>query len=209
MRATIAEPAIGRHHFSTKSLNRASASSHWLEITSRQRWASASPAPSNTQSRSRPRHSSRTSPAPASTSRCLVTACRVTLAPWVRRVMESGPLVPSRLTSASRVASPSAAKMGAACSTRSAAALRRDIALDVLHLLGPAAIVHAKRFRAARERNVLEAGLAQQQPRAARRLLQAELHQGGRLFGVVHLRIDRVGVPAIREIALGFHLLNL
>src|SRR3954467_8600230 len=92
---------------------------------------------------------------------------------------------------------------------RNAAALRRDIALDVLHLLGPAAFVPEEGFRAPRERNVLEARFAHAQPRAARNLLQMELHQGSGLSRVVHVRVDGVRVPAIRKIALGLDLLHL
>src|SRR5262245_56929296 len=108
--------------------------------------------------RSRPWRASRTSPALASTSRCLVTACRVTSEPSVSCAIDCGPLVHRRTTSASRVSSPSAAKTGAARATR-AAELRGDMLRDELQLLLPTAFVHLEGERATLERDAVETRL--------------------------------------------------
>src|SRR6476659_7595149 len=110
--------------------------------------------------RSRPCRVARTRPTSPMARRCLVTACRVTPDPSLKFEIESGPSALRRATSFTRVASPSAAKIGAASASLSAAELRpRDIALDVLDLAGPAVVVHAERFGAARQRNLVESGL--------------------------------------------------
>src|SRR5262249_50259107 len=106
--------------------------------------------------RSRPRRTSRTRPACASTSRCLVTAWRVAAETAARCLIESGPSAHSRPTSASWVWSPSAAKTGAAWPSLTARVLRRDIPLDVLHLLLPALLVALQGLGAARERDAVE-----------------------------------------------------
>src|SRR5262245_6206494 len=102
-----------------------------------------------------------------------------------------------------RVSSPSAAKSGAA-PRRSSRRVRRalgDMALDRLHLLGPAALVHAIGERAARERDAVEPGLDDRQPRAAGDRLELESDQGALLAGVVDAALDRVGMPAPRDVA--------
>src|SRR5437868_10166080 len=136
--------------------------------------------------RSRPCRTPRTRPAPARTSRCFVTACRVTAVPPVRRAMESGPCADSRVTSASRMGSPSAVKTGA---TRARSA-PRDMALDVLELRGPAVVVHAEGLGAARCGDAVEARLDHGELCAAFFLLELEFDQRGRLLRVVHLGID-------------------
>jgi hypothetical protein len=73
------------------------------------------------------------------------------------------------------------------------------MALDVLHLLGPAALVHPKRFDSATGRNGVEPRLTDRQERAAGDLLQGELDQRRRLLGVVDRRIDGVRMPMARQ----------
>src|SRR5262249_59589556 len=110
---------------------------------------------------------------------------------------------------ARRVSSPSAAKANA-CASRGDPRLCRllDMLRDVLHLLAPAAIVHAERLEPALFWNPVEAGLddAQQGPGGV--LLQRELDQCRRLGRVIPVRIDRVGMPSEREQTLGFDLLH-
>src|SRR5665213_2837177 len=72
---------------------------------------------------------------PPSAVRCLLTAWRVTLAPSLRRAIDSGPSAPRRATRPRRVGSPSAANTGAARAGAGPAVLARDMALDVLHLI--------------------------------------------------------------------------
>src|SRR5882672_3045739 len=154
--------------------------------------------------RSRPRRTPRTRPAPARTSRCLLTAWRVTEVPPVSRAIESGPWAERRDTSASRVGSPSAVKMGA---TRARSA-PRDMPLDVLELRGPAVIVHAERLGPARGGDAVETRLDHGELRAAVLLLELELDQGGGLAGVVHFGIDGVGMPAVGEEPFGLDPLD-
>src|SRR5438309_1954566 len=82
------------------------------------------------------------------------------------------------------------------------------MALDVLHLLSPAAVIHAERLGAAVGGHLVEAGLGEQQYRPGRGLLEPELDQRGCLLRVVHLRIDAVGVPGETEEGLGLDLLH-
>src|SRR3982074_1260300 len=79
----------------------------------------------------------------------------------------------------------------------------RDMALDVLHLLSPAAVIHTERFRAAVRGHFVEAGLGEQQQSSAGGPLQPELDQRGWLLRVVHLRIDAVRMPGEAEETLG------
>src|SRR5262245_45068538 len=99
---------------------------------------------------SRPRRGPRTSPALERTSRCLVTAWRVTGIFALKRAIDSGPLVDRRTNSLRRVSSPRAANRGAASRTWAASmALARDMALNVLHLDRPPLGVHSERLVAA------------------------------------------------------------
>src|ERR1700704_1921837 len=81
----------------------------------------------------------------------------------------------------------------------------RDMALDVLHLLSPAAVIHTERLRAAVRGHFVEAGLGEQQQGSAGGLLQPELHQRGGLLRIVHLRIDAVWMPGKAEETLHLH----
>src|SRR5580765_8492092 len=135
-------------------------------MRSSERRASSTCDGSNSQRRSRPTLTWRTRPACASTCRCLVTACRVISVPEVSCAIDRAEPAHRTATSRRRVSSPSAAKIGAAPRSdelRSdelfsgadlagagfeggsfAAVLRLgDMLLDVLHLDGPAAAVHA------------------------------------------------------------------
>src|SRR5205823_4048935 len=103
-----------------------------------------------------------------------------------------------------RVGSPSAAKTGAASASLRTATLRpRDIARDVLGLLGPPLLVHAERLTAARERNAVEPRLDDGELGRAVLLFQAEFDERRGLGRIVDLRINRVRVPAKGEVALG------
>src|SRR6185503_3370556 len=99
--------------------------------------------------------------------------------------MESGPSSHSRATSRSRVSSPSAAKIGAAPDTPARAALaRRDMALEVLDLLGPTTFVHPEGLGAAVLREPVESGLDDRESCPLPNGFQAKLDEGGRLRGV-------------------------
>src|SRR6267378_5635456 len=124
--------------------------------------------------------------------------------------MERGSPPDRVVTSDRRVSSPSAAKSAAWC--RRFAALvslpLRDMALDVLHLLSPATVIHTERFRTALRGHLVKAGLGEQQHGPGRGLLQPELDQRGGLLRVVHLRIDAVRMPGEAEEPLGLDLLH-
>src|SRR5213592_2735425 len=97
-------------------------------------------------------------------------------APAPRCTVDSGPSAPRRATRPRRVASPSAANNGAAAPRPALAALaRRDMTRDVLHLLGPAAVVHAERLGAARRRDAVEARFDDAEERTLVGVLEAEL----------------------------------
>src|ERR1051325_6463887 len=99
----------------------------------------------------------------------------------LRRVIESGPYRHSRATTCSRVGSPSAANTGADSRRRTATVLRAfDIPRDVLQLLGPPAVVAAKRFVAAARRDAVESRLDDGQAGPVWRVGQRELDQRGR-----------------------------
>src|SRR5207244_1496762 len=133
-------------------------------------------------------------PASASTCRCFVTAWRVMGPPAVSRAMESGPSELRRVTRRSRVSSPRAAKIGAAAARRlvpgAASGRSADIALDGLHLLGPALLVPPICIGAPRRRNGVEAGLGHGEQRAFLDVAELELHERGRLCGVVDPGLD-------------------
>src|SRR6266849_10746586 len=103
--------------------------------------------------------------------------------------MESGPSSHSRATSRRRVASPSAAKTGAA-STRLASLPVRDIPLNALQLRGPPAVVHPERFGATRCRETIEPRLHDREDRFAAHLVQLELDERRRLRRVVHAGVE-------------------
>src|SRR5579863_2946772 len=124
--------------------------------------------------------------------------------------MERGSPAASAATSDSRVSSPSAANT-AACWRRRAAPPSmpaRDMAGDVLQLLGPAAVVHAQRIAVAVWRQLVEAGLDDRETRAAGDLLEVEFHQRRNLLRVIGLRIDGVGMPGEAEQPLALHALH-
>src|SRR5688572_31703808 len=97
--------------------------------------------------------------------------------------------------SASRVSSPSAAKIGAGGCLDFATLFLRDMSFDVFHLLGPATIVHAQRLDLPMCRNLIEAGLGDDEQRPLRSRLQAKFHQSRRLGGVIDARVDCIRVP--------------
>src|SRR5208282_5077540 len=114
----------------------------------------------------------RTIPTRSSTRRCLVMACRVSVDPLVSCEMEQGCPSMSFATKASRVSSPSAANTSAWVFCLVDLLLRRlcDIFLDVLHLLGPAALVPSERFEAAVAGEFVKAGLRNHKQRTCRSL---------------------------------------
>src|SRR5690349_8769835 len=116
--------------------------------------------------------------------------------------MESGPLVERRPMSRSRVGSARAANTGTASATFSAAALRLDMLREVLRLPVPALLVHPERLDAAAGRDAVEPGLDDGDRGAVLHFLEGELDEGHGFFGVVGLRVDRVRVPPVREVAL-------
>jgi len=75
-------------------------------------------------------------------------------------------------------------------------------------LLGPALLIHAESGGATRQRKAIEAGLDHRESRAVGDVGEAECDEGGRLTRIVHGRLDRVGMPAVREQMLGLHLLD-
>src|SRR5437762_7371310 len=123
-------------------------------------------------------------------------AWRVTAEPAVSGVIDCGPRAQSRATRASRVSSPSAAKIGSARVRPAVLRLARDMSLDVLHLLGPTLVVHPEGFGPAGGRDAIEAGLDHGQARPTGSVLQTEFDEGRRLVRIVHARIDCVGMPA-------------
>src|SRR5579883_3027263 len=179
---------------STNIFRRPSAASHCCAIWSRERRASSSRFVSSVQMRSRPRRLSWTRPASARMCRCLVIDC--------------GPPAPRRSSSANGVASPSAAKSGAASAGSRVPLLRRDIAGDVRELLRPALVIHAEGDGTARQRDAFEAGLDHRELRAVGDVGELKLDQCGRLAGVVHTGLNGVGMPAVGQQVLRFNPLN-
>src|SRR3979409_1199639 len=158
---------------------------------------------------SRPTRAGRTTPAPSRTRRCLVTACRVSRVPDVRREIDCGSPVVSLASNPRRVSSPRAAKTDALV-LKAAALLRLmfDMPRDVLDLGRPAAFVHAEGLVAAVRRQLVEARFDDAQPRAGCRLLPGEFDQRRAVAVVVLLGIDGIGVPGEGEQPLGLHLLH-
>src|ERR1700728_1438007 len=124
---------------------------------------------------SRPARTLCTRPARCSTRRCLVIACRVSREPTVNCEIAAGSPAQAFATSASLVSSASAANSTACAGRRACARLRllRDIVLDVLHLLCPAAVVTAHRITAPFGGDLFESRLGNHKQRASRGLLQA------------------------------------
>src|SRR3989441_1892179 len=190
-----------RESTSTNAFNRAAAASHCAATRSRYALAFSRRLRSRSQTRSRPRRAWRTKPTLPSVFRCFVIACRVTPVPSLSRVIESGPSTERRVSRLSRVASPSAAN-------NTTALPLRDIRREILDLPAPPLGVHAERFRTARERDPIEPRLDDRERRPALRLFERELDQRHGLGRIVHCRIVRVRMPAIREIPLGLHPLD-
>src|SRR3546814_1192725 len=148
--------------------------------------------------RSRPWRRLRTTPAAASTRRCLVIAWRLSALSRPSSVIERCALSPSLPTSARRVGSPRAANTTAALEARRDQrdrAMRRraslDMALDVLHLLGPTAVVHAEGLVAAVRWDAVEARFGHRQQGENGR---ARGRWAGRRGGEGGVRTDGCGV---------------
>src|SRR5882762_6226730 len=187
---------------STNAFNRAAAASHCAAMPSRYALAFSRRLRSSSQTRSRPRRAWRTNPTLPSVVRCFVIACRVTPVPSLSRVIESGPSTDRRLSRLSRVASASAANSTAALPLR-------DIRREVLDRPGPPRGVHPERLGPARERDPIEPRLDDRESRTALNFLERKLDQRHGLSRVVDRGVLRVGVPAIREIALGLDPLDV
>src|SRR5690606_3326999 len=203
---------------STNAFSRPRASSHWLDTSARYSWRPTMAPGFSAYRLSRPRRRLRTTPASSSTRRCLLIAWRLRTLSRPSSVIERCARSPSLPTSARRVGSPSAANTTAAPGARRdqrdrarrfRASLDRaslDMALDVLQLLCPAAGVHAEGLVAAVRGDSVETGFGHGQHGAVAVRLEADLDQGRRLAGVVHVGLDRVRVPGEREQSLGDHV---
>src|SRR6202050_949637 len=123
--------------------------------------------------------------------------------------MEHGWPLQSLATRDNRVSSPRAAKPGALVWRLRVTGLRlsRDIALDVLHLLRPAAVIPAECFEAGVTGDFIEARLSDHEQRAGGGLLQPEFDERGRFPRIVYLGIHSVRVAGKGKQPLGLHLL--
>src|ERR1700722_2873579 len=124
--------------------------------------------------------------------------------------MEYGRPPESFATRDSRVAWPSAANTGARACCLTTVRLPRlcDMFLYVLHLLSPAAVIHAECFEAAVPGNLVEAGLCEHQQGAARGFLKPEFDERGRLFRVICFRIDSIRMPGEGKEPFRLHFLH-
>src|SRR5262249_21671437 len=83
-----------------------------------------------------------------------------------------------------------------------------DIALQVLRLRGPTALVHAERAFASTRGHTLEPRFDNREQRSSRSGLEAELDERRRLVLRVDLSVDPVRDPAKAEVALGLNALD-
>src|SRR5687767_14662494 len=144
---------------------------------------------------SRPRRSPAMTPDAARTLRCLVTPWRVVRKFAASAEIDAGPAVVRWRRMASRVGSPSAANnRAAAASCFSVRAFR--MLLDPVDHLRPALAVVGEHLSAACERDLVEAGFADGEPRARRRGLEGIGDGRFRLLRVVDGGIDFAGMPA-------------
>src|ERR1700730_12908567 len=114
--------------------------------------------------------------------------------------MDIGPSSQSRETSRRRVLSPSAAKRSAE-PFNSTLGLRYlgKVLLDDLHHHVPTSLVRRERFRAARERDSVEARLGDSQHDAVRNFLQSKDDESRRLGGIVDAALNGEGMPPERK----------
>src|SRR5215469_9306871 len=158
---------------------------------------------------SRPMRTQRTTPASSRTRRCLVTACRVSLVPTVRREIDCGCPLVSLTSTDRRVSSPRAANTDARVFNTPDRLWRLpDILCDVFQLSAPAALVHAKRLLAASAWQLVKPRLDDPQRRSFCRRLQGELNERRWLFAIILVGIHGVRVPSEREQSLRFHFLH-
>src|SRR5271154_1760856 len=124
--------------------------------------------------------------------------------------MERGWPPQSLATSISRVSSPRAAKTRAGVRRLAVVVLRFlcDIALDVLYLLRPAAIIHAEGVRSASGGDFFKAGFGDGEERAPGSFFERELHERGSLFRIIHIGVHRIWVPGVGKVALRLHFLD-
>src|SRR5919108_2553266 len=121
--------------------------------------------------------------------------------------MDADPCSQRRTTKRKRIVSPSAAKSGTELSNSAAATgLRRlrKVFLDELDDHAPALLVVLERLRAARKRDLVEAGFGDGEHYAVGDFLQCEFDERRRFFGIIDAGIDGVGVPAEGEETFGF-----
>ena len=83
-----------------------------------------------------------------------------------------------------------------------------DIALNILHLLCPAAVIHAECFDAAVAWDFVETRLSEQKQCAALGLLQPEFDERGRLLRIIYFGIERIRVPSEGKEPFGLHFLH-
>src|SRR5690242_21452133 len=79
---------------------------------------------------------------------------------------------------------------------------------DVLDLLAPTTVVHAKRFEPALAWELVETRLDDAQQGSDRDALQRKLDECRRLTGIILVGIDRARMPGEREQLLGLHFLD-
>lgn len=134
-------------------------------------------------------------------------ACRVTPVPAVSRLIEADPSSQRRTTSCKRTVSPNAAKSGTDRNNSgdaNALCFLRKVFLDELDDDAPALLVGGEGFRAARERDLVEAGFGDGEHDAVGDFFQSKFDERGRLVRVIHAGLNRVGMPAKREKTFGF-----
>src|SRR5579864_6154245 len=138
-------------------------------------------------------------------------AWRVRADPNVRRAIDTVPPQERRATRASRVSWPSAAKTGAAPFHFAAAfELFRmaEIFLDQRHHRRPSMLVCIERLRAARQRDLIEAGFCDGQKSVVAYVCQSKNDKRRGLARVINFRFDGEGVPPEREQPLRFDAVN-
>src|SRR5215472_18226269 len=129
--------------------------------------------------------------------------------PSASREIDCGGPLDSLPISDSRVSSPKAAKIAARSASWARRSSRlRDMALDVRHLGGPTAIVHAECFEPAALGNGVKSGFREHKKGAAIFRFKPELDEGCRLVRVVNGGIDRIRVPRERKKPFRLHFLH-
>src|SRR3984893_10941095 len=82
------------------------------------------------------------------------------------------------------------------------------MALNVRHLFGPTALIHAECFNPTVFGNCIKSGFREEQNGATIFRFKPELDQGRGFIRIVNCGIDRIWVPRERKEPLGLHLLH-